>query len=135
MNPFEVMAEPIRRRIVELLASGEETAGLIEEVICAEYGVGRSAVQHHLRYLVRVEWTIVRQDWRNHWHRLDPSVIPTLEKAVWRYRKLWDRRVGWIDGEGDHYSRTPQTIGAGKPVSRKGRRGRGHDPDTTWAVY
>lgn len=129
------MSEPIRRRLVELMASGEHTAGMLEEVICTEFGVGRSAVQHHLRFLSRAEWTIIREEWPNHWHRLDPSVIPRMERAVFAYRRLWDRRVGWIDGEGDHYSRRPEKLADGKPVSRKGKRGRQYDPDTSWHVY
>ncbi len=61
MHPFEILAEPIRRRIVEILASGEHFSGDIEAVIIHEFGVGRSAVQHHL--------AVFRRNWRG----LDPD--------------------------------------------------------------
>ena len=51
MHPFQVMAEPIRRRIVEILASGEHTSGEVCESIAAEFGVTRTAASKHLRIL------------------------------------------------------------------------------------
>jgi len=125
MHPFEVLAEPIRRRLVEILASGEHTAGDLEAVIMHEFGVGRSAVQHHLRMLVRDGWTIVREDWPNRWHRLRDDTIPRMEREVRRLRILWDRRIGTNGGVDppDPFARLR---------TRKGRRGRRADPDDPW---
>ncbi|MGC5170719.1 hypothetical protein ACLQ2Q_08695 [Microbacterium sp. DT81.1] len=51
MHPFEVMAEPIRRRIVEILAVGEHPSSIIVDVIRFEFSVTSAAVSHHLRVL------------------------------------------------------------------------------------
>lgn len=127
MHPFEVLAEPVRRRIVEILASGEHTAGDLEDVLTREFGIGRSAVQYHLRLLARDGWTIVREDWPNRWHRLREDVIPRFENEVRHFRALWDRRIGTIGGDPlEPFARAP---------SRKGRRGRGMDPDDPWAYH
>ena len=122
-HPFEVLAEPIRRRIFEILCSGEHTAGDLEAIIGHEFGVGRSAVQHHLRVLLAEGFTIVREDWPNRWHRLQESAVPGLERAVRHYRYRWDRRIGWVGG-----------VDPLPPfrISKKGRRGRGTDPDDPW---
>lgn len=131
MHTFEVLGEPIRRRIVEILASGEHQAGVIEEVVSGEFGVGRSAVQNHLRVLRDHEWVIVRAEETERHYRLDPRVIPRLEKLVRRLRKLWDRRIGWMDGVAPLI---PQVAGAARvvPGSRRGLRGHGMDPDDPW---
>jgi DNA-binding transcriptional ArsR family regulator len=97
MHPFEVLAQPIRRRIVEILASGEHTAGTIEQVIAQEYGVTRSATQHHLAYLLRNGWVDVRADITERWYRLEDDVIPRLRKETRRLRRIWDDRIGTIE--------------------------------------
>jgi hypothetical protein len=110
VHPFEVLAEPVRRRIVEILASGEHSAGTLEEVVTHEFGVGRSAV---------------REEWPNRWHRLDDGIVPKLEREVRHLRVLWNRRIGTYGG-----------VDPGAPFaplhSRKGRRGRRADPDDPW---
>ncbi|HET8780123.1 MAG TPA: metalloregulator ArsR/SmtB family transcription factor [Agromyces sp.] len=62
MHPFEIAAEPVRRRIIEVLAVGEHPVGILNDVIAVEFSVSRSAVSHHLRIL-RDEGVIhVQQD-------------------------------------------------------------------------
>ncbi|MGV8896730.1 MAG: ArsR/SmtB family transcription factor [Rhodoglobus sp.] len=123
MHPYEVLAEPIRRRLVQILASGEHTAGELEGVITHEFGVGRTAVQHHLRLLLACGWTDTRDDWPNHWYHLKHGVVEHIEREVHDLRVLWDQRVGW-NGEGR--AKFDPT------ASRKGRRGLGWDPDNIW---
>jgi hypothetical protein len=146
VNPFEIMAEPIRRRIVETLASGAHTTGDIQALIMHEFGVSKAAVHHHLAYLRRVEWVNVREDWPHHWNVLDDAVIPRLESAVRRLRRRWNRRSGWLGGADPlatfagsqgHGRETPTRGTAGRapvPHSRKGRRGRGTEKDDPWWV-
>lgn len=123
VHPFEVLAEPIRRRVVQILASGEHTTGEVEGVITHEFGVGRSAVQHHLRLLRDCGWIDSREDWPNRWHHLRHGVIEHIERATQELRALWDQRVGWNGEETTHFDPEP---------GRKGRRGHGWDPDNIW---
>lgn len=51
MHAFDVLGDPVRRRILELLADGEQLPGSIAEVITAEYGISQPAVSQHLRVL------------------------------------------------------------------------------------
>jgi DNA-binding transcriptional ArsR family regulator len=126
MHPFEVMGQPIRRRIVEILALGEHTAGTLEEIICSEYGVTRSAVQHHLAYFKRNGWVDIRPEFNERWYRLEPEVIPELANEVRALQKLWKRRYGAVERRDmlmPHRASLP---------SRRGRRGHGADPDDPW---
>jgi DNA-binding transcriptional ArsR family regulator len=144
------MGEPIRRRIVEVLASGEHQVGNLEEVVSLEFGVGRSATQHHLRVLREHEWVIVRAEETERHYRLAPEVIIRLEKEVRRLRKRWNRRTGFKDGLPPRVGRKnsapvpPQRPGYSPPGgamgnkngstlgSNRGRRGHGIDPDDPW---
>jgi DNA-binding transcriptional ArsR family regulator len=39
MHAFDVLADPVRRRILELLAEGEHASGEVVEVIASEFGI------------------------------------------------------------------------------------------------
>ena len=48
MHAFDVLGDPVRRRILELLADGEQPSGAVTDVIRAEFGISQPAVsQHH----------------------------------------------------------------------------------------
>jgi DNA-binding transcriptional ArsR family regulator len=51
MHAFDVLGNPVRRRILELLAEGELTSGAIVEVVQDEFGITQPAVSQHLRVL------------------------------------------------------------------------------------
>ena len=129
MHVYEILAEPIRRRIVEVLASGEHTAGTIEQLIGTEFGVSRSAVQHHLALLKRHGWVDVRPEAAERWYRLEDDIIPSIQREAKRLRKRWDKRTGWREKtdplSGWKSART-------SPPSNRGRRGHGADPDDPW---
>jgi DNA-binding transcriptional ArsR family regulator len=98
MHIYEVMAEPIRRRIVDVLASGEHNAGDLESLIVVEFGVGRSAVQHHLKLLRDHGFVVTREDWPFRSYRLEDRFVSRLLKPAKRLKNRWDRRIGWDVG-------------------------------------
>ena len=50
-HAFDVLGEPVRRRILELLADGEQTSGALCAVIQHEFGITQPGVSAHLRVL------------------------------------------------------------------------------------
>ncbi|HYZ85080.1 MAG TPA: metalloregulator ArsR/SmtB family transcription factor, partial [Bryobacteraceae bacterium] len=62
MHAFDVLGDPVRRRILELLAGGEQTAGSIVETIEAEFGITQAAVSQHLKVLRENGFASVRVD-------------------------------------------------------------------------
>ena len=90
MHIYEVLAQPIRRRIVEVLASGEHTAGNLEEVVMVEFGVTRAAAQHHLRVLREHDMAVAESDWPHRSYRLNDHFVSWLELEAQRLRWLWD---------------------------------------------
>lgn len=95
MTPFQLLADPVRYRIVEILASGRHTAGELADAVGGDLGISRSAVSHHLRILRDRSWVRVQVEGPVRQYRLDPAALEQLDEAVEHLRALWDRRIGW----------------------------------------
>lgn len=138
MHPFQVMAEPVRRRIVDILASGEHTSGELAEVVGGEFRISATAVSKHLRRMLDAGFVAVRADWSSRIYRLSDDAISSLEIEVADLRRKWDGRIGWHSpnyplgagagaGAGAAVAKVAKK-GAGKP-SQRGRRGAGYKTD------
>ncbi|TAM71089.1 MAG: ArsR family transcriptional regulator [Microbacteriaceae bacterium] len=100
MHPFELLAEPLRRRLVEVLALGEHTAGELISVGCGEFSVTRAAVSHHLRILRREDAVLVEVDESSRVYRLNPELLESLDATVEDLKTLWEQRYGSRYGRG-----------------------------------
>ena len=60
VDAFEVLGDPVRRRLLELLAGGERSAGGLGSVVQAEFGITQPAVSQHLRVLRETGFVRVR---------------------------------------------------------------------------
>ena len=99
MHAFDVLGDPIRRHILELLADGEQRSGRIVEVIQEEFPVSQSAVSQHLRVLRESGFTNVRVDGARRIYSVDAG--PMQEVAAWvdRFRTFWEPRLDALDTE------------------------------------
>ncbi len=92
---FEVIAEPNRRRIVELLQDGERPVGSLVDAL----GVSQPAVSKHLRVLRDAGLVEMRVDGNRRLYRLRAEPFRELDAWLAPYRRLWDER---LDELGDH---------------------------------
>jgi DNA-binding transcriptional ArsR family regulator len=82
---FEVVAEPTRRRILDLLRERSRPVGeLVEQV-----GTSQPLVSKHLRVLRDVGLVQVRQDAQRRWYELRPEPLAELDAWLAPYRRLW----------------------------------------------
>ena len=124
MNAFQLLSEPIRRRIVEVLASGEHSSTNLAEVIIAEFGVTRGAMQNHLRILRENGWVDFRQEDSTRFYHLEERMWRSLNTEVKHLKRLWKRRIGWQAANDDApWLRSPRPK-RGRTGDRKGLRGR-----------
>ncbi|MFD2472332.1 ArsR/SmtB family transcription factor [Amycolatopsis silviterrae] len=114
MHAFDILGDPVRRRILELLADGEQTSGAITEVVRAEFALSQPAVSQHLRVLRESGLASVRAEGARRFYAVDPS--PLSEVDVWldRFRGFWDQRLDALGTELARGRRTSRTSGAGK---------------------
>lgn len=95
MSAFEALAEPTRRRIVELLADGERSAG----ELAAAFETSRPAVSRHLRVLRERGLVRVRGDGQRRLYSLDPAPLADLDAWLARYRGFWTNRLDALETE------------------------------------
>ena len=93
MHAFDVLGDPVRRRILELLAGGEQSSGRIVEVIAAEFGISQPAVSQHLRILRDNGFAHVRAAARHRLYSLDAGPLAQVEQWLDPFRRFWDHKL------------------------------------------
>jgi DNA-binding transcriptional ArsR family regulator len=80
MHPFDILSDPVRRRIFELLARGETAAGDLVAVIAAEFGITQPAVSQHLRVLRENGFATVRPEAQRRLYSLRTQPFAQIEQ-------------------------------------------------------
>ena len=93
MHAFDVLGDPVRRRILELLAEGEQTSGAVSSVIQAEFGISQPAVSAHLRVLRESGFSTVRADGARRLYSVDTAPLREVEDWLSRFRRFWEQRL------------------------------------------
>lgn len=90
---FTAVAEPRRRRILDLLG-GEERP--VNELV-AQLGIHQPQVSKHLRVLRQVGAVAVREDGRRRLYRLNAEALKPIHDWVENYRHSWEERFRALD--------------------------------------
>ena len=93
MHAFDVLGDPVRRRILELLSAGELASGEVVEVIAAEFGISQPAVSQHLRVLRDSGFAHVRADARRRLYSIDARPLEQVEQWLDPFRRFWDHKL------------------------------------------
>jgi DNA-binding transcriptional ArsR family regulator len=89
VHAFDVLGDPVRRRILELLATGEASAGTITAVVQDEFGISQPAVSQHLRVLREHGFASVRPDGTRRLYALDAGGMRDVDGWLDRIRRAW----------------------------------------------
>lgn len=89
MNALDVLGDPVRRRILDLLARGETSAGELAAAVQEEFGISHPAVSHHLRVLREAGFVAVRVDGPRRIYRLRPDGFDDVDEWLDRFRRIW----------------------------------------------
>jgi DNA-binding transcriptional ArsR family regulator len=95
VNALEALADPTRRRILELLTEGERSAG----EIAAEFRTSRPGVSRHLRVLREHGLVCAREEGRRRLYALMPGPLAELDAWLEQYRRFWDNRLDALGTE------------------------------------
>lgn len=93
MHAFDVLGDPVRRRILELLAGGELTAGQISATVEGEFGITQPAVSRQLRVLRESGFTTARVDRQFRIYAIDGERFQEIDAWLDRYRAFWSQRL------------------------------------------
>jgi DNA-binding transcriptional ArsR family regulator len=90
---FEVLAEPTRRRIVELLLERSRAVGELVDLL----GISQPGVSKHLRVLRDGGFVAVRRDAQRRFYELRPGPLAELDAWLEPYRRLWATRLDALE--------------------------------------
>jgi DNA-binding transcriptional ArsR family regulator len=114
--PFAVLAEPARRRILDLL---RERPRLVGE-LSAELGLSQPGTSKHLRVLREAGLVEAQVDAQRRRYALRPEPLAELDAWLAPYRRLWDRRLDALERELDRMPDPDAGPDAPDPVSDSG---------------
>ena len=93
MHAFDVLGDPVRRRILELLADGEMSAGAIGSAIQDEFAITQPAVSQHLKVLCDNGFTTVRADGQRRLYAVDGAALREVDEWLDGFRRFWTPRL------------------------------------------
>ncbi len=99
MHAFDILGDPVRRRILELLADGERSAGAIGSVVQEEFGISQPAVSQHLRVLRDNGFAAVRAEGTRRLYSVDAAPLQELDAWLAPYRRFWTQRLDALGTE------------------------------------
>jgi DNA-binding transcriptional ArsR family regulator len=99
VHAFDVLGDPVRRRILELLADGELTSGAITAIVRAEFGISQPAVSQHLRVLRDSGFTSVRPEGARRLYAVDAAPFRELDEWLAHFRAFWGQRLDSLETE------------------------------------
>jgi DNA-binding transcriptional ArsR family regulator len=90
---FEVLAEPKRREILDLLRDGERLAG----DLVGRLALTQPTVSKHLKVLREAGLVEVRRDAQRRWYRLRPEPLLEIDNWLAPYRRFWNDRLDALE--------------------------------------
>ncbi|MFD4524992.1 ArsR/SmtB family transcription factor [Streptomyces sp. NPDC058470] len=117
MHAFDVLGDPVRRRILELLVDGEMSSGAVCEVIAVEFGISQPGVSQHLKVLRESGFATVRPEGARRLYAVNAEPLRDVDAWLERFRRFWsphldalatelargkrERRLGSESGDGE----------------------------------
>ncbi|WP_158880371.1 ArsR/SmtB family transcription factor [Amycolatopsis anabasis] len=93
MHAFDVLGDPVRRRILELLADGEQPSGAVTAVIQEEFGISQPGVSQHLRVLRENGFARVRAEGTRRLYAVDSAPLREVDRWLERFRGMWEQHL------------------------------------------
>ncbi|HJX43315.1 MAG TPA: metalloregulator ArsR/SmtB family transcription factor [Geodermatophilus sp.] len=118
MHAFDVLGDPVRRRVLELLADGELSAGEITAVVRREFGISQPGVSAHLRVLREHGFARVRAEGARRLYAVDPAPLQDVDRWLERFRGTWDRHLDALATELARGQRERHGRGTRRPGDR-----------------
>jgi len=119
VHAFDVLGDPVRRRILELLAEGELTSGAICAAVQREFGISQPAVSQHLRVLRDGGLATVRPEGARRLYMVNSVPLQELDAWLDRFRRFWAPHLEALATELARGRRERRLGGAGP--ARKGK--------------
>ncbi|WP_448629627.1 ArsR/SmtB family transcription factor [Cellulomonas soli] len=107
---MDVLGDPVRRRLVELLADGPRSAGELGTAVGAEFGISQPAASRHLRVLREAGLVTAQPDGTRRLYAVRPEALDDVQAWLDGVRRFWDQR---LDALGTEVTRGRRGTGQG----------------------
>lgn len=89
MHAFDVLGDPVRRRILELLATGEQSSGALTTVVREQFGISQPAVSQHLKVLRDNGFASVRAAGTRRLYAVQTAPLREVDAWLDGFRRFW----------------------------------------------
>lgn len=89
MHAFDILGDPVRRRLLELMAQGERASGEMSETVQREFGISQPAVSQHLRVLRENGFATVRAEGARRLYAVNADPMREVDAWLDRFRAFW----------------------------------------------
>jgi DNA-binding transcriptional ArsR family regulator len=93
MHAFDVLGDPVRRRILEILAEDRHASGEIVGIVGQEFGITQSAVSQHLKVLRESGFATVETAGPRRIYEIDATPMAEVDQWLARFRRFWEPKL------------------------------------------
>lgn len=97
MHAFDILGDPVRRHLIELLARGELSAGELSDDVRARFGISQPAVSQHLKVLREAGFVTVRPEGTRRLYAVQPEPLREVDDWLVLFRHFWEPKL-WALG-------------------------------------
>jgi DNA-binding transcriptional ArsR family regulator len=116
MHAFDVLGDPVRRRILELLALGDHASGEVVAVIHAEFGISQPATSQHLKVLRDAGFATARPEGTRRVYSLRTGPLQEVDDWLAPFRSFWTQPLDALATEIARGKRARRSAEASAPV-------------------
>jgi DNA-binding transcriptional ArsR family regulator len=128
MHALDILGDPVRRRILELLVGGELPSGAVGDVVNREFGISQPAVSQHLRVLREAGFVTVRVDAQRRLYAIDPRPLAGAMRWLDQFRAFWQHKFDALETEVARGKRERRSRKAAEKKSSAVRKSGDHLP-------
>lgn len=99
MHALDILGDPVRRRILELLVDGEQPSGAVVKVVHREFGISQPAVSQHLKVLRGAGFVTVRADAQRRLYAIDARPLHEANTWIDQFRRFWEHKLDALETE------------------------------------
>jgi DNA-binding transcriptional ArsR family regulator len=99
MHALDILGDPVRRRILEVLVDGEQPSGAVVKVVQREFGISQPAVSQHLKVLRDSGFASVRVDGQRRLYAIDSAPLQEVDEWLNPFRRFWEHKLDALETE------------------------------------
>ena len=93
MNAFNILSDPVRRRILEHLIDGQMSSGELVDAVGTEFEISQSAISQHLKILRENGFASVLVDGTRRLYSIDPAGFEDIDQWLAPFRQFWEPKL------------------------------------------